>query len=218
MQKAHDHPCFFLLNAHRHGSGFHLLGVALRLLPCCVLLCLWIALGWSVVFSPCRKCALSGLPRTCKHRITLGDSGNYYYISPSCRARVSLPPAQGASALQNCSTPWGGGALMSALKLTEICGAWVCSQSCGGSWSEWLMQRFPDVSQALVLWVMLVQATCLQCVHFHGLIHYRNLVFIYLSFSFIKHHDFLLFKCWLLLLFWYGLLTQIVMRTHCPFL
>ncbi|XP_010211852.1 PREDICTED: guanine nucleotide exchange factor for Rab-3A, partial [Tinamus guttatus] len=35
------------------------------------------------------KCALSGLPRTCKHRITLGDSGNYYYISPSCRARIT---------------------------------------------------------------------------------------------------------------------------------
>uniref|UniRef100_A0A8C3CCE9 RAB3A interacting protein like 1 n=1 Tax=Cairina moschata TaxID=8855 RepID=A0A8C3CCE9_CAIMO len=36
-----------------------------------------------------KKCALSGLPRTCKHRITLGDSGNYYYISPSCRARIT---------------------------------------------------------------------------------------------------------------------------------
>ncbi|XP_062433959.1 guanine nucleotide exchange factor for Rab-3A isoform X3 [Rhea pennata] len=35
------------------------------------------------------RCALSGLPRTCKHRIMLGDSGNYYYISPSCRARQS---------------------------------------------------------------------------------------------------------------------------------
>ncbi|XP_068800540.1 guanine nucleotide exchange factor for Rab-3A isoform X7 [Struthio camelus] len=35
------------------------------------------------------KCALSGLPRTCKHRIMLGDSGNYYYISPSCRARIT---------------------------------------------------------------------------------------------------------------------------------
>ncbi|XP_050808874.1 guanine nucleotide exchange factor for Rab-3A isoform X1 [Gopherus flavomarginatus] len=33
------------------------------------------------------KCALSGLSRACKHRIKLGDSGNYYYISPSCRAR-----------------------------------------------------------------------------------------------------------------------------------
>lgn len=36
-----------------------------------------------------RKCALSGLSRACRHRIKLGDSGNYYYISPSCRARVS---------------------------------------------------------------------------------------------------------------------------------
>ncbi|NWX92398.1 R3GEF factor, partial [Nothoprocta ornata] len=36
-----------------------------------------------------KKCALSGLPRTCRHRITLGDSGNYYYISPSCRARIT---------------------------------------------------------------------------------------------------------------------------------
>ncbi|XP_009864071.1 PREDICTED: guanine nucleotide exchange factor for Rab-3A, partial [Apaloderma vittatum] len=35
------------------------------------------------------KCALSGLPRTCKHRIMLGDSGSYYYISPSCRARIT---------------------------------------------------------------------------------------------------------------------------------
>ncbi|NXC36682.1 R3GEF factor, partial [Campylorhamphus procurvoides] len=36
-----------------------------------------------------KKCALSGLARTCKHRIMLGDSGNYYYISPSCRARIT---------------------------------------------------------------------------------------------------------------------------------
>ncbi|XP_034626422.1 guanine nucleotide exchange factor for Rab-3A isoform X1 [Trachemys scripta elegans] len=35
------------------------------------------------------KCALSGLSRACKHRIKLGDSGNYYYISPSCRARIT---------------------------------------------------------------------------------------------------------------------------------
>ncbi|XP_014380016.1 guanine nucleotide exchange factor for Rab-3A isoform X4 [Alligator sinensis] len=35
------------------------------------------------------KCALSGLSRTCKHRIKLGDSGNYYCISPSCRARIT---------------------------------------------------------------------------------------------------------------------------------
>ncbi|XP_038620456.1 guanine nucleotide exchange factor for Rab-3A isoform X7 [Tachyglossus aculeatus] len=36
-----------------------------------------------------KKCALSGLPRACRHRIKLGDSGNYYYISPSCRARIT---------------------------------------------------------------------------------------------------------------------------------
>nr|XP_020824089.1 guanine nucleotide exchange factor for Rab-3A isoform X2 [Phascolarctos cinereus] len=45
------------------------------------------------VMSPClvspRKCALSGLSRTCRHRIRLGDSENYYYISPSCRARIT---------------------------------------------------------------------------------------------------------------------------------
>ncbi|XP_069479998.1 guanine nucleotide exchange factor for Rab-3A isoform X5 [Ambystoma mexicanum] len=35
------------------------------------------------------KCALSGMSRACKHRIQLGDSGNYYYISPSCRARIT---------------------------------------------------------------------------------------------------------------------------------
>ncbi|XP_066486110.1 guanine nucleotide exchange factor for Rab-3A isoform X1 [Tiliqua scincoides] len=35
------------------------------------------------------KCALSGLSRACRHRIKLGDSGNYYYISPSCRARIT---------------------------------------------------------------------------------------------------------------------------------
>ncbi|GCC30922.1 hypothetical protein chiPu_0009376 [Chiloscyllium punctatum] len=37
-----------------------------------------------------KKCALSGLSRTCKHRIKLGDSGNYFYISPSCRSRVCI--------------------------------------------------------------------------------------------------------------------------------
>ncbi|XP_034979250.1 guanine nucleotide exchange factor for Rab-3A isoform X4 [Zootoca vivipara] len=36
-----------------------------------------------------KKCALSGLSRACRHRIKLGDSGNYYYISPSCRARIT---------------------------------------------------------------------------------------------------------------------------------
>ncbi|KAM4617805.1 guanine nucleotide exchange factor for Rab-3A isoform 2-T2 [Discoglossus pictus] len=35
------------------------------------------------------KCALSGLSRTCRHRIKLGDSGNYYFISPSCRYRIT---------------------------------------------------------------------------------------------------------------------------------
>ncbi|XP_051885092.1 guanine nucleotide exchange factor for Rab-3A-like isoform X4 [Pristis pectinata] len=35
------------------------------------------------------KCALSGLSRTCKHRIKLGDSGSYFYISPSCRTRIT---------------------------------------------------------------------------------------------------------------------------------
>ncbi|KAG8438178.1 hypothetical protein GDO86_008754 [Hymenochirus boettgeri] len=36
-----------------------------------------------------RKCALSGLTRSCRHRIKLGDSGNYYFISPSCRHRIT---------------------------------------------------------------------------------------------------------------------------------
>ncbi|XP_052046221.1 guanine nucleotide exchange factor for Rab-3A isoform X2 [Apodemus sylvaticus] len=36
-------------------------------------------------------CALSGLARTCHHRIRLGDSDSHYYISPSSRARVSQP-------------------------------------------------------------------------------------------------------------------------------
>ncbi|KAM6937092.1 guanine nucleotide exchange factor for Rab-3A isoform 1-T1 [Xenentodon cancila] len=35
------------------------------------------------------KCALSGLSRLCRHRIKLGDNGNYYYISPSSRARIT---------------------------------------------------------------------------------------------------------------------------------
>ncbi|XP_056382751.1 guanine nucleotide exchange factor for Rab-3A isoform X5 [Hyla sarda] len=35
------------------------------------------------------KCALSGLSRSCRHRIKLGDSGNYYFISPSCRFRIT---------------------------------------------------------------------------------------------------------------------------------
>ncbi|XP_030057045.1 guanine nucleotide exchange factor for Rab-3A [Microcaecilia unicolor] len=36
-----------------------------------------------------KKCALSGVSRACKHRIKLGDSGTYYFISPSCRARIT---------------------------------------------------------------------------------------------------------------------------------
>lgn len=36
------------------------------------------------------KCALSGMSRPCRHRIKLGDKENYYYISPSSRARVRL--------------------------------------------------------------------------------------------------------------------------------
>ncbi|XP_043943929.1 rab-3A-interacting protein [Protopterus annectens] len=36
-----------------------------------------------------KKCALSGQTKTCKHRIKLGDSGNYYYISPFCRYRIT---------------------------------------------------------------------------------------------------------------------------------
>lgn len=34
-------------------------------------------------------CALSGLARTCHHRIRLGDSDGQYYISPSSRARIT---------------------------------------------------------------------------------------------------------------------------------
>lgn len=34
-------------------------------------------------------CALSGLARTCHHRIRLGDSDGHYYISPSSRARIT---------------------------------------------------------------------------------------------------------------------------------
>nr|XP_006006628.1 PREDICTED: rab-3A-interacting protein [Latimeria chalumnae] len=36
-----------------------------------------------------RKCALSGQTKTCKHRIKLGDSSNYYYVSPFCRYRIT---------------------------------------------------------------------------------------------------------------------------------
>ncbi|XP_020041731.2 guanine nucleotide exchange factor for Rab-3A isoform X1 [Castor canadensis] len=34
-------------------------------------------------------CALSGLARTCRHLIRLGDSESHYYISPSSRARIT---------------------------------------------------------------------------------------------------------------------------------
>ncbi|KAM9312840.1 rab-3A-interacting protein [Gastrophryne carolinensis] len=36
-----------------------------------------------------KKCALSGQTKTCIHRIKLGDSSNYYYISPCCRYRIT---------------------------------------------------------------------------------------------------------------------------------
>ncbi|XP_053572771.1 rab-3A-interacting protein isoform X2 [Bombina bombina] len=36
-----------------------------------------------------KKCALSGQSKSCKHRIKLGDSSNYYYISPCCRYRLT---------------------------------------------------------------------------------------------------------------------------------
>ncbi|XP_062318589.1 guanine nucleotide exchange factor for Rab-3A isoform X5 [Osmerus eperlanus] len=35
------------------------------------------------------KCALSGMSRSCCHRIKLGDKESYYYISPSSRARIT---------------------------------------------------------------------------------------------------------------------------------
>ncbi|XP_052431297.1 rab-3A-interacting protein isoform X7 [Carassius gibelio] len=35
------------------------------------------------------KCALCGQTKTCKHRIKFGDSGNYYYVSPFCRYRIT---------------------------------------------------------------------------------------------------------------------------------
>ncbi|XP_064859000.1 guanine nucleotide exchange factor for Rab-3A isoform X3 [Oncorhynchus nerka] len=35
-----------------------------------------------------KKCALSGISRSCQHQIKLGDEESYYYISPSSRARV----------------------------------------------------------------------------------------------------------------------------------
>ncbi|XP_052357207.1 guanine nucleotide exchange factor for Rab-3A-like [Oncorhynchus keta] len=35
------------------------------------------------------KCALSGVSRSCTHRIKLGDRESYYHISPSSRARIT---------------------------------------------------------------------------------------------------------------------------------
>lgn len=154
--KAHIRRGFFLLHAEPSqplaselpppslGASLGLvglLGCATRRLKC--------------FFFARRKCALSGLPRTCKHRIMLGDSGNYYYISPSCRARVSLPPSQAASTFQNHSRD--GGALGSTLKLPETCRAGACSCSRGGSWSM-TGCRSPALLRALAF----LQATCPQ--------------------------------------------------------
>ncbi|XP_063119214.1 rab-3A-interacting protein isoform X3 [Rattus norvegicus] len=36
-----------------------------------------------------KKCALTGQSKPCKHRIKLGDSSSYYYISPVCRYRIT---------------------------------------------------------------------------------------------------------------------------------
>ncbi|KAL4642157.1 guanine nucleotide exchange factor for Rab-3A isoform X3 [Arapaima gigas] len=36
-----------------------------------------------------KKCALSGISLPCRHRIKMGDKGNYYYISPSSRTRIT---------------------------------------------------------------------------------------------------------------------------------
>lgn len=44
----------------------------------------------SIYFPMCRKCALCGQTKTCKHRIKFGDSSSYYYVSPFCRYRVSI--------------------------------------------------------------------------------------------------------------------------------
>ncbi len=59
-------------------------------------LALWLLVVWltalltSVLFCLNSKCALSGMSRPCRHRIKLGDKENYYYISPSSRARVRV--------------------------------------------------------------------------------------------------------------------------------
>ncbi|XP_030416672.1 guanine nucleotide exchange factor for Rab-3A isoform X4 [Gopherus evgoodei] len=60
------------------------------------------------------KCALSGLSRACKHRIKLGDSGNYYYISPSCRARCRAV----TEAVLEADSPF---TLESTEKITAVC-------------------------------------------------------------------------------------------------
>lgn len=116
-------------------------------LHCCAVRLLYSLICFLFFLSACRKCALSGLPRTCKHRIMLGDSGNYYYISPSCRARVSIPPFPG---------------LFWALRWKD---SWVSTQTDRDLWSlslfsslGWLSFRVvewgsPDLSQALVPWL-----------------------------------------------------------------
>ncbi|KAF6334069.1 RAB3A interacting protein like 1 [Rhinolophus ferrumequinum] len=43
----------------------------------------------AVKYGSTNTCALSGLSRTCRHRIRLGDSESHYYISPSSRARIT---------------------------------------------------------------------------------------------------------------------------------
>ncbi|XP_053541493.1 guanine nucleotide exchange factor for Rab-3A isoform X2 [Ictalurus punctatus] len=43
----------------------------------------------TVEFGGPKKCALSGMSHLCRHRIKLGDKENYYYISPSSRARIT---------------------------------------------------------------------------------------------------------------------------------
>uniref|UniRef100_A0A8C9V313 RAB3A interacting protein like 1 n=1 Tax=Scleropages formosus TaxID=113540 RepID=A0A8C9V313_SCLFO len=43
--------------------------------------------GWRATVDT--KCALSGISLPCRHRIKLGDKGNYYYVSPSSRTRIA---------------------------------------------------------------------------------------------------------------------------------
>lgn len=80
--------------------------------------------------------------------------------------------------------------------------SWVSPRTDRDPWSlslfsslGWLLVRVvewgsPDLSQALVLWVVLLQAICLLCIRFRGLINYGNLICIDFKFSFIKHCDF----------------------------